>query len=80
MSANEKQVGGNHYKDMPIQPRDVMQTVLSAQEFIGFLKGNYIKYSMRAGHKEGADSAEDAAKANHYKQRLTEILESVTLF
>ena len=25
MSADEKQVGGNHYKDMPLQPWTVMQ-------------------------------------------------------
>lgn len=71
-SANERQVGGTHYKSMPIQPWDVMETVLTRDEFIGFLKGNYIKYSMRAGHK--GDASEDAYKALHYKQKLEEFL------
>jgi hypothetical protein len=71
MSADEKQVGGSHYKDMPVQPWDVMNSVLTRQEFIGFLKGNIIKYSMRAGHKQGAE--QDAEKARHYAEKLAEI-------
>jgi hypothetical protein len=67
---NEMQVGGNHYKDMPVQPWEVMEVVLTKEEFIGFLKGNVIKYSMRAGRKEGSD---DAGKALHYKYKLKEV-------
>jgi hypothetical protein len=70
---NDRQVGGNHYKEMPIQPWDVMETILSHSEFVGFLKGNYIKYAMRAGRKLGADAAQDAGKAEHYRQKLREI-------
>ncbi len=71
MKADDKQVGGNHYKDMPVQPWAVMQAVLTPEEFIGFLKGNVIKYSMRQGKKEG--STDDAEKALHYLQKLREI-------
>ncbi len=69
-NADARQVSGNHYKDMPIQPWSVMEAVLTKEEFIGFLKGNIIKYSMRAGRKEGSD---DAGKAQHYQQKLKEI-------
>lgn len=69
MSANDYQVDGNHYKDMPIEPWDVMQAVLTPEEFIGYLKGNVIKYSMRAGRKAGSD---DVAKARHYREKLAE--------
>ena len=69
-NADARQVSGNHYKDMPIQPWAVMESVLTKEEFIGFLKGNIIKYSMRAGRKEGSD---DAGKAQHYQQKLIEI-------
>lgn len=72
-SADQRQVGGNHYKAMPIQPWDVMQAVMTVEEFKGFLKGNVIKYSMRAGQKLGASAAEDAEKARHYKQKLQEL-------
>ena len=69
MSADEVQVGGTHYKDMPVQPWDVMEQLLTHAEFVGFLKGNIIKYGMRQGRKEGSD---DAAKALHYMQKLLE--------
>ena len=68
--ADDVQVGGNHYKDMPVQPLDVMEAVLSHDEFVGFLKGNIIKYSLRAGRKDGSD---DAGKAKHYLQKLREV-------
>jgi hypothetical protein len=71
MSADERQVGGSHYKDMPVQPWDVMQAVLTPDEFRGFLRGNIIKYSMRQGKKEGADL--DAEKARHYMEKLQEV-------
>lgn len=70
MSADDRQVSGSHYKDMPIQPWHVMAVVLTPEEFIGYLKGNIIKYSMRTGHKEGSD---DAGKAEHYMQKLNEV-------
>jgi hypothetical protein len=71
MKADEIQVSGSHYKDMPIQPWALMEAVLTPEEFRGFLKGNIIKYSMRAGRKEDSD---DAGKAQHYMQKLQEVL------
>lgn len=68
--ADDVQVSGNHYKEMPVQPWAVMQAVLTPEEFRGFLKGNIIKYSMRAGRKAGSD---DGGKAKHYLQKLNEI-------
>jgi len=68
--ADDLQVSGNHYKDMPVQPWAVMQAVLTRDEFLGFLKGNIIKYSMRAGRKDGSD---DAGKAKHYMHKLAEV-------
>ena len=71
MSADDIQVSGTHYKDMPIQPWAVMEAVLTHEEFIGFLKGNIIKYSMRQGRKLGA--GDDADKAKHYLAKLKEM-------
>jgi len=68
--ADDLQVSGSHYKDMPIQPWHVMEAVLTHTEFVGFLKGNIIKYSLRAGRKDGSD---DAGKAKHYLQKLREV-------
>jgi len=69
--ADDLQIGGSHYKDMSVQPWHVMEMVLSREEFIGFLKGNIIKYSMRQGRKEGSD---DANKCHHYIVKLGEVL------
>ena len=71
VTANERQVGADHYKTMPMQPWEVMEAVLKPEEFRGFLKGNVIKYSMRAGRKDGSD---DAGKAQHYRQKLAEVM------
>lgn len=71
-TADDIQVSGNHYKDMPIQPWHIMEVVLTHEEFVGFLKGNIIKYSLRAGRKDGSD---DAGKAKHYMQKLKEVQE-----
>ena len=68
-NADAVQVGGNHYKDMGMQPWTVMQAVLTPEEFRGYLKGNIIKYSMRAGKKADSD---DTGKAVHYRQKLDE--------
>ena len=70
VSANDLQIGGQHYKEMGVQPWDVMEAVLTPEEFIGFLKGNIIKYSMRQGKKD----SDDANKAKHYMMKLQEIL------
>jgi len=69
MKANEMQVGGSHYKDMGVQPWEVMEAVLTREEFIGFLKGNIIKYSMRQGRKD----SDDVGKWKHYVQKLKEV-------
>jgi hypothetical protein len=68
--ADDVQVSGSHYKDMGVQPWAVMEAVLTREEFVGYLKGNVIKYAMRQGKKEGSN---DAGKALHYKQKLEEI-------
>ena len=72
--ADDLQISGNHYKDMAIQPWELMQAVLTHEEFVGFLKGNIIKYSLRAGRKDGSD---DLGKAKHYMMKLKEIQDGV---
>jgi len=67
--ADQGQVGGTHYKDMAVQPWHVMQSVLTPEEFRGFLKGNIIKYAMRQGRK-GED---DGDKCIHYQRKLEEV-------
>ena len=61
-----------HYLACPIQPIDLIQYNLTKEEIIGFLKGNIIKYSLRAGHK--GDPEKDKAKALQYKKWLDTVL------
>lgn len=74
MNADLQQVGGSHYTNMTIQPWAVMEAVLTREEFIGFLKGNILKYSLRQGKKAGAD--DDGDKALHYRAKLLEVQKS----
>ena len=71
-NTDDIQIDGTHYKDMGVEPWEVMEMVLTHDEFVGFLKGNIIKYSMRAGRKAGADH--DDEKAAHYMRKLREVL------
>lgn len=71
--ANNTEIGGDHYLMMKIQPWEVMESILTREEFIGFLKGNVIKYSMRQGRK--GDAEVDAEKARHYARKLREVLD-----
>lgn len=68
-SANSTQVGGSHYKDMALQPWDVMEAMLTPEEFIGFLKASIIKYALRQGKKD----SDDAGKGKHYIAKLKEM-------
>ena len=50
---NDHQAGGDHYKRMSIQPWDIMESILTPEEFAGYLKGCIIKHSMRNNSKPG---------------------------
>ena len=76
-TADSYQVGGQHYKTMAVQPWDVMQAVLSHEEWVGFLKGNVIKYAMRQGRK--VDANDDGDKAQHYLKKLAEVEEAAEI-
>jgi Protein of unknwon function (DUF3310) len=61
---SEQQVGGDHYKDMKIQPLDFIHA-----NDLGFLEGNALKYICRHKAKGGA---QDVRKAIHYLQLILE--------
>lgn len=67
--ADTIQVGGAHYKEMDPQPWHVMEHLLTREEFVGYLKGNMLKYAMRQGKKDSPD----AGKYWHYRQKLNEL-------
>lgn len=67
-----RQVGGDHYASKAIQPWEAMQAWMTPDQFIGFLRGNAVKYLARAGSK--GDALEDYRKAQHYLARLIEVM------
>ena len=63
--ADDKQIGGDHYKSMAIQPTEFIY-----RNKLGWHEGNAIKYICR--HKSKAGRA-DLEKAIHYLELLLEI-------
>lgn len=53
-----------------VEPIELMQSILTPEEFKGFLKGNAIKYAFRAGRKEGESAEKDKTKFYVYSQWL----------
>lgn len=64
MSNKDIQIGGNHYKDMKIQPIDYI-----VENEIPYREANVIKYVSRYKAKNGI---EDLRKARHYLDMLIE--------
>ncbi len=65
MNALTEQVGGNHYKDLPIQPVEYIYA-----NALGYFEGNVIKYLSRWRKKNGIA---DLMKAKHYIELLIEL-------
>ena len=53
-----------YYEKSAMQPLEVMQRIMTAEQFEGFLLGNCIKYRMRCENKGQRDS--DMHKARQY--------------
>ena len=65
MSAKDKQIGGDHYKDMAIGPWEFCQA-----NHLSFAESNVIKYVCRHRSKAGK---QDIEKAIHNLQMLIEL-------
>ena len=65
MSELDKQVGGDHYSKLAIQPVEYINA-----NHLTYLQGNVIKYVTRYKDKNGV---EDLQKAKHYIDLLIEL-------
>lgn len=64
-----------HYKgNKGIETIDFIENVLTREEFIGYLRGNVIKYQSRANLKGRKE--EDLKKAKWYSDKLVEVLKN----
>ena len=64
MTSLETQIGGDHYKELSIQP---IEYILANK--LDFCEGNVVKYITRYKSKNGL---EDLKKAKHYIDMLIE--------
>jgi hypothetical protein len=64
-TANDTQIGGDHYKEKSIQPWDFI-----AANQLGYFEGNIVKYVSRWQDKGGIN---DLKKARHYLDKLIEL-------
>ena len=66
MNTNSK-----HYELLAIEPWDIMEANFTTEEFVAYLKGNIIKYTLR----DKGQALTDAEKIKHYAEKLIEVLE-----
>ena len=60
----------SHYNKGDIECIDGIKAMLSEEEYIGYLRGNSLKYRWRYPYKNGV---EDLKKADWYEKKLLEI-------
>lgn len=72
LKARDIQIGGDHYKNMGVEPWDVVDT-WPIEQRIGFYRGGALKYTMRMGTKD--ENVQEIRKGMHYMQKLAEVLQ-----
>jgi len=70
--AKLKQIGGDHYKNMGVEPWDVVDT-WPLEQRIGAYRAGALKYLMRMGSKD--ECQQEIAKGIHYLEKLLEVLD-----
>ena len=64
----------DHYKlDCPTDVLGLLEDCMDEREYVGFLRGNIVKYAVRLGKKD--DAISNARKILAYAVRLVEALE-----
>lgn len=65
-----------HYEFLKdVEAIDVIKLTLTRGEYLGYLKGNALKYRLRAGDKGGEDKAlEDLKKSNWYRNEYNRVV------
>lgn len=64
-------INPDHYKVHANECVDEIRAMLTPEEFKGFLKGNFLKYRYRSGHKD--DPEQEAKKSDWYMNKLMEV-------
>ena len=64
-----------HYNKGAIECIDAIEAMLTHEEYVGYLRGNSLKYRWRFRYKNGI---QDLEKAEWYENKLMEILKNET--
>ena len=64
-----------HYNKGAIECIDAIEAMLTHEEYVGYLRGNSLKYRWRFRYKNGI---QDLEKAKWYENKLMEILNNET--
>lgn len=70
--ADDRQVGGTHYRNMDVSPWDVVDS-WPLEQRIGAYRAGALKYLMRMGSKD--ESPQEVAKGIHYMEKLLDTLQ-----
>jgi len=63
-----------HYGAYGITPIQAMEDgIFSKDEYVGFCKGNILKYICRSGLKDGESAVNDYNKAKFYIEKLIQL-------
>tara|TARA_Y100000385_G_C12628766_1_gene440302 strand:+ start:275 stop:496 length:222 start_codon:yes stop_codon:yes gene_type:complete len=58
----------SHYNMLDVEAIDIIEMSMTREEFLGYLKGNSLKYMIRYKHK--GNPSEDLDKAKWYLNKL----------
>ena len=62
-----------HYKMLDVEAIDLIEMSMTKDEFLGYLKGNVLKYVIRYKHK--GKSREDLDKGKWYLEKLGDMID-----
>lgn len=73
-----KNINATHYELWNgFEAIDIIKNILSKDEYIGYLKGNILKYQLRVGKKDNVEKEKE--KIKDYQNELNEILGNINV-
>ena len=70
-------INATHYQKLQQQPIEIMQALMTPEQFEGFLWGNVIKYTLRCGLKDAP--VKEMEKAQQYAKWYVQACEGKTI-
>jgi len=74
VAASDRQVGGEHYKELGVEPWSAMEAWATPEQFKGYLLCTAIAYLARVNSEgRGKGGKLDVEKAHHVLEKLLEV-------